>query len=266
MTVVLPPQVIPGPEPRAIRYGLFVAALGPYDLPSHAMAGGVTYEPVSCGFSRIYPAVCHTDRPQATKTFDEDNDPIVALPFIVYATIQCGTAGHTTAEMETKVRRRLANGEQTSAEAGLANVLSTDPTLATIVPPGITLSDTIGELEQWLYGIQPTDQNYGYVGCLHCSPRIAAYAAEEDLIVQDGPLLRTRMGTVWSFGGGYPDDGSIYITGQPTVWRSPDVFLPNSEQTIDRELNQRMLVAEREYVIGYDCLAAVATYNWGIPT
>jgi len=230
------------------------------------MAGGLTYEPVSCGFSHIYPANCHTDRPRETKEFDEDNDLITALPFVVYATIQCGTVGHTRAEMESKVLRRLANGEQTSAEAGLADVLAADPTLVTLTPPGITLSDTVGELEQWLYGLQPADMNYGYVGCIHASPRIATYAAEEDLIVQDGALMRTRMGTVWSFGGGYPDDGSIYITGQPTVWRSSDVFLPDSIQTIDRDLNQYMLVAEREYVVAYDCLAAVATYNWGIPT
>lgn len=266
MTVILPPQVIPGPEPRAARYGLFAAALGPNNLPNHAMAGGLIYEPVSCGFSRTYPTVCHTDRPQTVKTFDEDNDTITALPFVVYATLECGTAGHTSAELETKVRRRLANGEQTSAEAGMADVLAADPGLATLTPPGITLADTIGELEQWLYGIQPTGQNYGYAGCLHCSPRIAAYAAEADLIVSDGALMRTRMGTVWAFGGGYPDDGTIYISGQPAIWRSADVFLPDVIQAIDRGINHYMLVAEREYAVAYDCLAAKATYNWEIPT
>ena len=264
MTINLPPQPIPGPEPRAVRYGLFAAALGPNDLKGHALAGGLIYEPVSCGFSRIYPAICHTDRPQKTKVFDEDNDQITALPFVVYATLQCGSAGHTRAEQEAKVRRRLANGEQTSAEAGMATIL--DDGAVPLIPPGITLSDTIGELEQWLYGINPTDQNYGFVGCLHCSPRIATYASEEDLIVQDGPLLRTRMGTVWSFGGGYPDDGTVYISGQPTIWRSADVYVPDPAQTFDRANNQWMLVAEREYAVAYDCLAAKATYNWGIPT
>lgn len=276
MTVILPPQVIPGPEPRAARYGLFAAALGPNDLPNHAMAGGLTYESVSCGFSRIYPVACHTDRPQTVKVFTdgcdeydeegENGEEITALPFVVYATMKRGTAGHTRAELRTKVLRRLANGEQTSVEAGMANVLSTDPDLVTLTPPGITLADTVGELEQWLYGIQPTDQNYGYAGCLHCSPRIAAYAAEEDLIVQDGALLRTRMGTAWAFGGGYPDDGTIYISGQPTIWRSADVFVPDIAQTLDRGFNQYMLLAEREYAVAYDCLAAQAIYNWGVPT
>jgi len=233
-------------------------------MTGHALAGGLIYEPVSCGFSRIYPANCYTDEPQTVKVFDGDNDWITALPFVVYATLQCGAAGHTMAEQETKVRRRLANGEQTSAEAGMAAILASGA--VSLTPPGITLSDTVGELEQWLYGINPTDQNYGFVGCLHCSPRIATYAAEEDLLIQDGPLFRTAMGTVWSFGGGYPDDGTVYISGQPMIWRSRDVYLPDSSQTFDRTNNQWMLVAEREYAVAYDCLAAKATYNWGIPT
>lgn len=264
MSVILPPQVISGPEPRAVRYGLFTAALGPNVLVEHAMAGGLVYEPVSCGFSRIYPSACHTDVPETVKVFDGDNGLVTALPFVVYATLQCGAVGHTQLELEEKVRRRLANGEQTSVEAAMAAVLAAGATPVT--PPGIALSDTVGELEQWLYGINPTDQNYGFVGCLHASARIAAYAMEEDLIVQDGPLLRTRMGTVWSFGGGYPDDGTIYISGQPRIWQSPDVYLPDSAQTFDRDNNQWMLLAEREYAVSYDCLAASATFNWGIPT
>lgn len=263
MTVILPPTPVAGPEPRAVRYGLFTAALGPLPLPEHGLAGGLVYEPVSCGYSRIYPASCHTDERRTVKTFDGENEAVEALPFVVYSTLQCGAAGKTSSDLEAKVRRRLANGEQTSAEAGMAAILASGATPVT--PPGITLSDTIGELEQWLYGINPSGQNYGYVGCLHCSPRIAAYAALEDLIVQDsGPLLRTRMGTVWSFGGGYPDDGTIYISGQPTIWKSEDIYVPDPVQTFDRSANQWMLVAEREYAVAYDCLAASATFNWGI--
>lgn len=263
MTTVLPYQIVSAPEPRGIRYGLFTAALGPLDLPTHARAGGITYEPVSCGYAHRFESTCHTDRPAQEKIFDGNEDLITAESVVVYATLTCGSAGHTGDELTTKVLRRLANGEQTQAEAAMADALAAGAT--PVIPPGITLADTIGELEQWMYGISP-DQDYGNVGCLHASPRIASYAQSEDLIVSDGPLLRTRMGTVWSFGGGYPDDGTIYISGQPTVWRSSDVFVAPASGAFDRIYNQYNLVAEREYAVAYDCLAASAVFNWGITT
>lgn len=264
MTTVLPYQIVQAPEPRGRRYGIFIAANGPNTLPPHARAGGITYEPVSCGYSRIFDAVCHTDQPAQSKISDEDEDWITADPFVVYATLLCGPVGHTEEEFSTKVQRRLANGEQTSVEAAMAAILLAGA--VPVTPPGITLTDTVGELEQWLYGIQPADQGYGNVGCLHASPRISAYAMNEDLIVQDGPLLRTRMGTVWSFGGGYPDDGTIYISGQPTFWQSSDVFVSPPSQVFHQESNQYHMIAEREYAVAYDCLAASATFNWGITT
>ncbi len=63
------------------------------------------------------------------------------------------------------------------------------------------------------------------------------------------------MGTVWAFGGGYPDDGTIYISGQPTVWRSSDVFVAPASGAFDRLTNQYNMIAEREYAVAYDCLA-----------
>jgi hypothetical protein len=264
--VITPPMVVPAPEPRGLRYGLFTAANGPINLPTHALAGGITYEPVSCGFARSYDVECPDNyRGNAgQKTFDSDDDFIERETFIAYATIQCGTAGKTDAEIETRVRRRLANGEQTIAESGMAAILAAGATPLT--PPGTSIVDTVGELEQWLYGNNPTDGNYGNVGYLHASPRIAAYAANEDLIVQDGPLLRTRLGTIWVFGGGYPDDGMIYVSGQVTVWWSPDMLVPSVSALIDRQTNQRYAIAEREYAVSYDCVAASAQFNWGIAT
>jgi hypothetical protein len=247
------------------------AAIGPLPLPDHGRAGGITYEPVSCGFARYYPTLCHTDIRIGEKEFDPQDGWIEQDAFVVYATLLCGAAGNTPASLEAKVRRRHANGEQTIVEQGMATVLAAGVLAAgtTLIPPGITLADTIGELEQWLYGADttaPADANYGNVGYLHASPRLAALAMEEDLIVPDGPLLRTRMGTVWSFGGGYPDDGTIYISGSVAVWRSQDVVVPPITQTFNQGTNQNYVLAEREYVVSYDCVVASAIYNWGVPT
>lgn len=266
--VIAPPVVVPAPEPRGLRYGLLQAANGPLDLPTHGLAGGIVYESVSCGFARSYATLCHTDERTGEKEFDPDETPITRESFVVYASLACGSAGKTSADLETKVRRRLANGEQAQAEAGMATILATGAT--PLIPPGLTLADTIGELEQWLYGSDalpaPADAQYGNVGYLHASPRIAAHAMDADLIVPDGPLLRTRMGTIWVFGGGYPDDGTIYISGNVTVWRAPDVFVSPPRQLLNQTTNQYHLIAEREYVVSYDCVAASVIYNWGIPT
>ena len=270
MTNMIPPQVINPPEPRGQRYGLLTAANGPLSLPTpHGLAGGVTYTPVGCGIAHLYAAVCPTsytvrgdsEEGNAEKTFDSAESAIERESFIAYASLLCGSAGTTPAALEERVRRRLADGEQTVAEAGMAAILAAGAT--PLLPPITTdLTDVIGELEQWLYGQAPGDAGYGYAGYLHASPRIAAHAAEEGLLVRDGQILRTHLGTVWVFGGGYPDDGTIYATGQVTVWRSDDVFVTPATSALDRGTNQYGLLAEREYAVSYDCIAGSATFDW----
>lgn len=278
--VILPPQYVQAPEPRGIRYGLLAAANGPLDLPApHGLAGGVIYEPVSCGPAHIWPNVCHPAElnPQMregvfwpgdsrkilnsppSKIFDGQDPWITAESFVVYATLLCGSAGHTFEELSAKVLRRIANGEQVQAEIALATTLGIGAT--PILNPGLSFADAIGELEEWIYGAAGAD--YGNIGYLHCSPRMAAYAAEARLIERQGPILTTRLGTVWVFGGGYPDDGTIYVSGQATVWRSSDIFVSPQVGALDRTTNQYRLVAEREYAVAYDCVAASTTFNWG---
>jgi hypothetical protein len=260
MVNMIPPQVVSPPEPRGLRYGLLTAANGPLSLPApHGLAGGVTYTPVGCGIAHMYDAVCHTEA--ASKEFDAGEATVERESFVAYASILCGSAGTTPAQLEDRVRRRLTDGEQTVAEAGMATILAAGAT--PLVPPVTTsLPAVVGELEQWLYGQTPGDAGYGYLGYLHTSPRIAAYATEDGLVVRDGQVLRTQLGTVWVFGGGYPDDGTIYISGQVTVWRSDDVFVTPGASAFNRNTNQYTLLAEREYAVSYDCVAASAAFDW----
>lgn len=258
---ITPPVVIPAPEPRGLRYGLFSAANGPLDLPVHGAAGGVLYEPVSCGSARYYDAVCSVDRrceQCESKTFDGRDSLIQANPFIAYATLRCGSVGNTSADLETRVRRRLANGEQTIAEYGMGLILGAGATPLLAADP--TMTGVVSNLEQWLYGIGGAD--YGNVGYLHAAPRMAAYAAEESLIVRDGPLLKTPYGTIWVFGGGYPDNGQVFISGQVTVWRSPNIFVSPSDSVLNLATNEYRMLAEREYAVAYDCVAAYSVFDW----
>lgn len=264
MTALLPPQVIEAPQPRALRYGLLAAANGPLDPPApHGLAGGVTYKPDGCGVAHLYnTTTCPPDNP--AKTYDPEIGNLTRPSFIAYASLICGAAGRTPTQLEDRVRGRLADGEQTVAEQGFATILAAGAT-PLVAPVPTSFLSVIGELEQWLYGATPAGAGYGYQGYLHVPYRYAAEAAFNQLVVKDGPLLRTPDGTIWVFGGGYPDDGTCYITGQVTVWRSADIFISPAASVLNRTTNQYRLLAEREYAASYDCVAASATFDW-IPT
>lgn len=255
---LIPRQVVPAPEPRGLRYGLLTAATGPLDLPSpHGRGGGVTYDPVSCGFARLYPVECDGTPPE--KEFDPADGYVNADPFVAYATYICGSVGSTQAELETKVQRRLANGEQSVAEQALWTLMEADTDAVDATPTDTgSLVDVVSALEDWLYG--DGGAAYGNIGFLHASPGAAAHAMADQLLVRDGAIWRTAMGTIWVFGGGY-GAGTVRISGNVTVWRSPDVLTPPAAQVFDRSNNEYRLLAEREYAVAYDCVTAFSTYT-----
>lgn len=255
---LFPAPVLAAPIARGKRYGLLTAANGPIDLPDRGQASGIVYEPVTCGVTRSYPMQCPAGTDPPDKVFDPADDIVEADAFLVYATYQCGPVGNSPAAIEEKVRRRLENAEQVGAEAGFAAVLAAAADPISAGEPE-SIRSVVGELEQWLYGADGA--GYGYGGFLHAPIRVAAYAANAGMLNKNGVFLQTALGTTWVFGGGYPDDGAIYITGQVTVWRSPDVIIPPAGQTFDRRLNQYNALAERTYAVAYDCAAAVAEYT-----
>lgn len=255
---LMPATVVADPEPRGLRYGLFTAASGPLSLSGvrGGLGAGVRYSPVSCGRAHRYPIECDDTPP--SKTFDEGADTIHAAPFLVYASETCGSVGTTAADMVEAVRRKMANGEQAEAERELADLLAADSQPVVSSDPG-DLTYVVAELEEYLYNTA----SYGNVGVLHAPILAAAQAMSAGLIVESRAvpgLLTTRMGTAWSFGA-YPDAGVMYITGNVTVWRADDIAFPPNEQTFDRSANQWYALAEREYAVAWDCVAAQAPFT-----
>jgi hypothetical protein len=282
MAGIIPGPLITGPEPVGRRYGLLSAAAGPIDLPPHGQGGGVRYAPVTCGDAVLYPIDCSdglVDPP--TKTPDPNDATIEALPFVVAASIECGSVGYNSAELEAKVSRRLANGEQGAAELALWTGATAPGGLSLGIDNlqdaavDITVADdsdftaVIAALEDYLYRVA----GYGNVGYIHAPVAMAAWAGDHHLIVDVGPLKKTPYGSIWIFGGGYPGTGAggaeppaggayLHISGQVTVWRSADAgFVWPVDQTLDRTTNQHHLLAEREYAIGFDCAAGRALFN-----
>lgn len=254
---MMPAPIVEAAQPRGLRYGLLTAATGPLELPPHALASGIRFRPVSCGSTHTYPISCPTDDPDA-KVFDPATPFVEADSTAVYATLECSRVGSTAAQMEADVRQRLFNGEQLGAETLMAASLAA-AAVVLVAPDDTSSSSVVGELEEWLYGVGGAA--YGNIGFLHVPVRYAADFYRHGLLTRNGPLWTTAMGTIVVFGGGYPDDGKVYISGNVTVWRAADINVPPAEETWDRATNTFRLLAEREYAVAFDCWAASVTFD-----
>lgn len=261
---MIPGLEVAPPEPLRARYGLFTAASGPLDLPAHGEGGGVRYVPLTCGEAYAYGVTCYDPGDAPEKPLDSDNAEIDTGVFGVLSTLNCSAVGYTLEEYQLKLRRRLEGAEQAAAERALwtgqdfegnpLGIRSLDSEAEDIpagYDPGL-ITDVIGALERYAY----TLNGYGYQAYIHAPVEVAAFGHESGQVLKDGNRLVTPMGSVWSFGA-YPG-GSIIITGQTTVWRAGDVQMYDA---FDRITNERLLVAERAYAVGFDCLAGRAEFD-----
>lgn len=263
---IIPGLIVPAPEPLRRRYGLFDAAAGPLDLPTHGEGGGVRYVPVTCGETYVLGVNCYTGEVAAPeKPLDQDTDEVSSGVFVVLATLNCGAVGYTDEEFRGKVLRRLEANEQAAVERALwsgldfegnaLDILNLDAE-ATAVPTNYDpalITDVVGALERHAY----TDQGYGGVAYIHAPVEVAAFAAEAGLIIPDGPNRKvTPLGSVWAFGA-YPA-GEVIVTGQTAVWRAPEIQVYNS---FENTTNEVVLVAERAYSVAFECFAGRAEFD-----
>jgi hypothetical protein len=272
---LIPSQEVPAPVPGPRRYGLFDAASGPVDLAGNARGAGVRYRPVTCGSARSWPLGCYAGSvvpPEGGKEGLALAPEVNAIPFLVMAGQTCSRVGYTSGEFDAMIRAELEAGEQGAAEAALwtgldgdgtglgITSLATDPFDITITD-GDSITEVVAALEDYAYRAQ----GYAYRAMIHAPVSVAAWAAEVGLIEKDGRLKVTPYGSVWVFGGGYPGGpdsaATLHITGQVSVWRSAETFVYPVDETMDRATNEVLLVAEREYAIGFDCLNGRATFD-----
>lgn len=264
----MPGVVVPAPEQLRRRYGLFDAASGPLDLPSHGEGAGVRFVPVNCGGAVAYGVACYDPGDAPEKPLSGDNDEVSTGVFAVLSTLNCGAPGYTTEEYRTKVRRRLEGAEQAAVERAIWGGLDFQGNSLEIlglaaeaedIDPGYDpalITDVVGALERYAY----TEQSYGGVAYLHAPIEVAAFAAEAGLVLPEtsGPTGRkiTPLGSIWAFGA-YPS-GQVIVTGQTTVWRAPEIQVYDS---FDTQTNEVLLVAERAYSVAFECFAGKAEFD-----
>lgn len=277
MVAIMPPMLVDKPTPEfPLRYGLFQAAVGPLDLPDHAITGGLQYVTGVCGPGFGYEVNCLVDLD--AKTFGVGLDTVLGVPFVVYATVQCGAVGYDFAEQNAFARERLFSIEQTVVEQifssgtfGQSPSLANNPDVVTVATAGTTVVDVTSELENALY----CTSGYGPQGYIHAPLAVLNEMKSQHIVEWDGLRWRTPMGTIVSAGcyanlspgGVVAADGTfwMYATGQTAIWRTPDSKLIDApvEGVLDRTTNQMMTLIERPYVVTFECgIFAKAVTLW----
>jgi hypothetical protein len=270
MVATIPPLLVEKPTATfPLRYGLFTAAVGPLDLPVHGRNGGLRYITSICADGFGYDVACIGATASKVPNFTTGSTTVTGTPFIVYATQVCGTVGFTYDEQVAMVVERLKSVEQGVVEDifsqstfGQGPGLVTADGITTLAGAGDTIQDVLGELERAMYC---GTTSYGPPAILHVAIPAFNWLKREHLIEFDGTRWRTAIGTVVSTGcyanntpaGAAPADGVfwMYITGQTTIWRTPDsaIQVAPVEGSLNRTTNQMLMLAEREYVITYEC-------------
>lgn len=223
------------------------------------------------------------------KTANVDQSSRGATPFTVYAEFDCSPVG--LGDAQSIAQDALARVEQLQVEeafwtgvaggqavafphlAANAEVLDGEVVLQSVATPTVTGADVahaLGVLEQQLAGC------YAGQGLIHVPRSALATLAAWNLIEQRDGGLFTPGGNRIVAGGGYtgtgpdgttPADGTtwIYATGAAWGYRS-DVYFSQVRDSLNRSSNTLRLLAERNYLIGFECCLLAAHITLGVPT
>ncbi len=202
-----------------------------------------------------------------------------ATPFTVYAEVDCSAPDFWN-DSQGMIERALSRVEEDAVEAAVwtgvaggnpvvwphlaADEVVTDRSGITLQTAAVTVSggaifsvvEGIGRLEGAL-----GDCHRG-VGVIHVPAELGAALADANLLVREGPRYRTPNGNVVVLGQGYPgtspagtlpgDSRWVYATGIPIIYRS-DIYVTPPVSTLDRSSNSVTPIAERTFVVGWEC-------------
>lgn len=286
-------QIVTPPAFTTLPYGLWDAVQKPATSDphwrqgvtwiDHCPTGGTTYDECI--------AVTGTGAPPepAAKADNVDQTFRGATPFTVFAEFDCSPVG--VAEAASVAADALARVEQQQVEAAFWTGTAGGQTLvfphlaadtqvldaqnivlqpaATTAVTGADAARALGELEDQL------GDCYAGQGLIHIPRSVLPTLAASNLIVERDGQLFTPGGNLIVVGGGYtgsaPDGTTpaagtawIYATGAAFGYRS-DVFLTSVRDSLDRAENTVRMLAERTYVIGFECCLIAAHITLGVP-
>jgi hypothetical protein len=236
------PVVVPHP------FGLFSIAEPRLTTDEHWRLG-VQWQSQACLEDYITYGPCITD---GTNELTSNSACVVKQydPFTVYAYNTDPIPGHSLAEHRDQTVQRLINGEQLAAERKLWADMIASPD-ATIDASAYTPTYALAVAEHAIA------EAYPGTGIIHMS-RQTATILWANLVVSGGKM-QTLLGTPVVIGAGYDNavgaptaTSSIFATGPVLLYRGD---IDTREQAINKAHNEVSYVAQRDYVLGWDCYA-----------
>jgi hypothetical protein len=286
---VPPPSFTPSP------FGLLSVVEARYDETDPHWRTGVQWQPLCGTAGTTYDpclAVTGTGGPPPFppgKTAGVTDETRGATPFTVHAMFDCspGTAAEYAQESAEQAMTQfesfqveqafwtgVAGGQPTvyphlAADAEVRDVYGTllqsasDPVTGTAVD----IVEAFVQIEGALADC------YNGVGVIHVPAELGPALAFTSLVKPDGRRLRTLNGNLVVLGNGYPGTSPsgaapaagtawIYGTGPIFAYRSR-VEVPALPSIVDRATNTASGLAERTYVLGYDCCLVAALVETG---
>lgn len=267
---VAPPPFVPA------LYGLLSVASIIDEADAH-WRSGIEFSPDACAPAKTYGDACPLPLDRV-KEIEAGVAWSGADPFTVYSGVQCSPVGLSAEEFDRRATAALVNGEGRAVEAAFwTGALDNGETLAGrlaednpvdsngVIYPEATViggaSESLGNglalLEEALGDCYPGR------GVIHMDRYAASHLADDKFNIT-GSTLTTMLGTQVAAGTGYPGTGPgndapaagtryMYATGAVRVTRSAVELVGEFRESLDRSVNTVTRLAERTYVIGWDC-------------
>lgn len=287
-------MLVDPPRRQPMPFGIFtVVDERPVDDPH--LLGGVEYQPL-CGGAGTTFDYCVTGGPAPAFYPTVSRTMRAATPFTVFSELVCSPVGTNWDQayedvvdiLETTEQYQVERALWTGEVGGLANQMyphlsanaavttpivtggltTTLQTQAVIVSGGpVSAATGIGLLEGALGAC------YDGVGVLHVPETAIPALANLNMIFRDGKNLRTHNGNLVVAGAGYtgtspsgvsPAPGTtwMYATGQFFMYRGKIITFTR-ESSLNRSNNTLTAVAQRTFVLGWDCCHFAVQINTG---
>lgn len=230
----LPAQYVEVPPAPQRRFGL-LSVVTLVDSSQAHWRDGISWTSPACSTVRVASDPCETP---VAKTPDPVAPYSEASPMVLYAMPECAPFG---VDLQKAAMDALAYGEEAGLAKGLAQRMAADTDVASAgaaTTPGMALATMEGAIAE-----------AGIAGVIGIDVRVASLLS--DRLEQHGTQLTTKLGTpIWPF---FDVAGSawMYATGRILVYRgTASVFGPVQKLP---EANVYTALAERPYVVGYEC-------------
>lgn len=269
----------------APQFGLLSTATQ-LDLPDAHWRMGITWEPLCPESSGTYdPCAAVVDNagaavqapPPPAKSATTDWQVRGAAPFTAYSRIDCSPVGQWDQLSETNQQALIRSEERfvetafwSGAVAGQTVVfphLAADSVVedgADLLQPAATIvSNTPQEIHVGIGLLEDAMRDcYPGVATLHMPINLLALAAQGELLESRAGRMFTKLGSkivVGDYPGTAPDGTTdagvtwMYATGEVFFMREPTPTRFSTVESFDRRVNTVEVIAERTYVIGWDC-------------